>query len=224
MSLTDDFDPRPLEHRGTAQSLLPALLDSVRGDSLGVSVMFDPRYRQQTVPVSSPDIPVTSAIQEAVATFKESLIMSTSKLQEIEQNTRAQRDSLLWFSVRKYRITASKFGEILHHRANTTPDRLVLSILQPRSFSSAATDWGVLRESFAIQEYLSYQHDNGHEELIVGPCGFAVCESHSFLGVTPDGTVYDPSNAQQPFGFIAHIHKEILLLLKHARLQASAVI
>ena len=202
MSVTEDFDPRPVECRGTAQSLLPALLDSVCGESLGVSVLFDPRYCQQTVPVSSPDIPATSAIKEAVSAFKESLIMPTAKLQEIEQNTRAQGDSQLWYSVRKYRITASKFGEILHRRAITPPDRLVLSILQPRSFSSAATDWGVQKEPLAIQEYLSYQHDHGHEELTVGPCGFMVCESHPFLGVTPDGTVYDPSSAQQPFGFV----------------------
>ncbi len=36
----------------------------------------------------------------------------------------------------------------------------------------------------------------------MGPSGFLVCESHPFLGATPDGTVYDPSNTQQPFRFL----------------------
>ena len=35
--------------------------------------------------------------------------------------------------------------------------------------------------------------------LTVGPCGFLVCEQYPFLGVTPDGTVYDPTNLEQPF-------------------------
>jgi len=29
-----------------------------------------------------------------------------------------------------------------------------------------------------------------------------VSETHPFLGATPDGTVYDPSNSEQPFEFI----------------------
>ena len=69
VSITEDSDPRPLEYRGTAQSNLPALLDSVRGESRGVSVLFDPSYCHQTVPVSSPDIPAMSAIKGTVSAF-----------------------------------------------------------------------------------------------------------------------------------------------------------
>ncbi len=187
ISITEDFDPRPIECRGTAQSLLPALLDSIRGESLGVSVLFDPKYCHQTMPVTHPDVPATSAIKKTVEAFKKSLRMPAAKLREIEQNTRAQRDSPLWFSVRHYRITASRFGEILHRRTDTRPDKLVLSILQPRTFSSAATDWGVQKESLAIQEYVSFQHEHGRDKLTVAPCGFLVCESYPFLGATPDG-------------------------------------
>ena len=44
-----DFDPRPEDYRGNAKSLLPALLDSVRGESLGISVLFDDKYCQETI-------------------------------------------------------------------------------------------------------------------------------------------------------------------------------
>ena len=44
ISPTEDFDPRPVECRGNAKSLLPTLLESVRGESLGVSLLFDPQY------------------------------------------------------------------------------------------------------------------------------------------------------------------------------------
>ena len=32
--------------------------------------------------------------------------------------------------------------------------------------------------------------------------GFFVSETHSFLGTSPDGAIYDPSNPIQPFGFL----------------------
>ena len=44
-------------------------------------------------------------LKQIVAAFKESLKLSASKLQEIEQTTREQKQSLLWFMVRRYRIT-----------------------------------------------------------------------------------------------------------------------
>ena len=36
----------------------------------------------------------------------------------------------------------------------------------------------------------------------MGPCGIYICDNHPFLEATPDGTVYDPSNASYPFGFL----------------------
>ena len=204
LSLTEDFDPRPVELRGNAQSRLPGLLDTVRGESLGVSLLFDPKYRQVTTAVNNPDpsIPDTCVLKETIVAFKESLKLSAEKLREIEQTTREQRNSSLWFSVRRYRITASIFGKILHRLSTTSPDSLVLSILEPRSFTSAATTWGIENESKAIEQYISYQHQQRSKELTVGPCGFLISGSHPFLGATPDGTVYDPSNIQQPFGFL----------------------
>ena len=203
ISPTEDFDPRPVECRGNAKSLLPTLLESVHGESLGVSLLFDPQYcHHQTTAISSPNIPDTSKLKETVAAFKVSLKLPSDRLREIEQSTREQRHSELWFSVRRYRMTASRFGEILRRKPTTPPDALVLSILQPRSFSSAATDWGIQNESLAIQAYLSYQCQQGNDSITVGPSGILVSETHPFLGATPDGTIYDPLNFNQPFGFL----------------------
>ena len=202
VSHTEDFDPRPVECRGIAPSLLPALLDSVHGESLGISVLFDKRYCHEQLPVTDAGVPGTSLLKQTVAAFKDSLKLSPSKVREIEQNTREQKQSPLWFSVRRYRITASRFGEILRRKHDTTPDALVLSILQPRSFTSAATDWGLQNEPLAIQSYTTYKQQQGHHDLTVGPCGFLINENYLFLGATPDGVVYDPSNTEQPFGYI----------------------
>ena len=83
--------------------------------------------------------------------------MTPAQLRHVEQCTREQRYSTEWFSVRRYRITASHFGEILHRRRDTPPDRLVLSILMPRKFSSPATTWGIENESRAIQAYIEHK-------------------------------------------------------------------
>ena len=73
------------------KSLLTDLLEQVHGESLGISLLFDPRYcNNLSVPISSkPDIPCTSQLQYSVAEFKASLILPKEKLQKIEQDTRA---------------------------------------------------------------------------------------------------------------------------------------
>ena len=110
--------------------------------------------------------------------------------------------SSLWFSVRRYRITASNFGHILSRKVNTPPDSLVLRLIQPKNFSTAATRYGIENEQLALKEYIAYQHSHGHPDLAVSPSGFLINKDyHPCLGATPDGAVYDPSNTQQPFGF-----------------------
>ena len=51
LSLTKDFDPYPSECKGTAQNLLDSFLENVCGESLGVSVLFDPVYCHKDVHV-----------------------------------------------------------------------------------------------------------------------------------------------------------------------------
>ena len=202
VKLVTDYDPRPPEYCGTAHTLLPALLDRVRGESLGVSVMFDTHYAQKDVVAPSPDVPSVGALRTTIEAFKESLKMQPEKIQQIEQSTREQRNSPLWFEVRRYRLTASRFGEVLKRRQETPPDRLVLDILQPRSFHSVAIDWGIKNEPLAIQEYMSWCRYRGKHEVVVEPSGFYISETHPFLGASPDGIVYDPANMNEPFGFI----------------------
>ena len=102
--------------------------------------------------------------------------------------------SSLWFSVRRYRITSSLFGSVLTRRADTPPDSLVLCIIQPKRFCTAATKYDIENEQVVIKEYVT--HQNTH-----GASGF-INSAYPFLGASPDGAVHDPSNTQQPFGFL----------------------
>lgn len=86
-------------------------------------MLLDPKYRQQPLSSSSTEIPSLTGIRESVSAFKKSLERTAEKLREIEQKTREQRNSHFWFIVRRYRLTASHFGEILRRKADTAPDR-----------------------------------------------------------------------------------------------------
>ena len=120
----------------------------------------------------------------------------------IETDTRGQRLSTHWFSVRRYRITASMFGAVLSRRNDIPPDILVLRLIQPKKFSTVATRYGIQTEQAAMKEYVAYQHTHGHPSLVVRPSGFMINTNYSFLGASPDGAVYDPVISQQPSGFV----------------------
>ena len=193
-----------MQFRGNAKSLLTDLPEQVHGESLGISLLFDPRYcNNLSVPINSkPDIPCTSQLQYSLAEFKASLILPKEKLQKIEQDTRGQRHSPLWYSARRYRISASHFGDILHCKSTTPPDALVLSIMQPRSFSSAATAWGIQNEPIAIRAYLAHQHQQMKSGVTVQCTGFIISQTYPYLGASPDGSVYDPHDVSHPYGYL----------------------
>ena len=205
----EDFDPRPPEFRGKANMLLPDLLEKVKGEQLCVSLLLDPSYRHwddapPTTPMqpSSHNIPDSIALQATISAFKESLKVTEYDIQCIEKNTREQRHSPLWHSARRYRITASLFGAVLSRKEKTPPDNLVLRILQPKNFTSAATSYGIAMEPVAVRAYITYQESNGHSNIAVTPCGFHISSTSPFLGASPDGAIYDPSTVAQPFGFL----------------------
>ena len=103
-------DPRPEECRGNAKQLLDTLLENVRGESLGVSLLFDEQCCQPSLLSSDTNVLSTPNIKETVSAFKQSLKMTPAQLQHVEQSTLEQRYCAEWFSARRYRITASCFG------------------------------------------------------------------------------------------------------------------
>ena len=208
----EDFDPRPVKYRGTANQRLPNFLDKIRGEQLCVSLLLDPsfcqcneNYEQSAESTSSqvtPALPNASELKETIAAFKASLNVMEDVIRKIEQSTRAQRQSLHWFNARRYRLTASLFGLVLQRRDTTPPNKLVLRIIQPRQINAPAIEWGIQQESVAVKEYIKYQNSHEHEELLVAASGFLVSHLHPFLGATPDGAVFDPSSPEHPFGFL----------------------
>lgn len=91
---------------------------------------------------------------------------------------------------------------VLSCTPTTAPDNLALPVIDPQSFTSKATQHGIENEDLAVQKYISHQKENGYPDLLVFPSGFIINPTHSFLGASPDGCVYDPSDTQHPFRFL----------------------
>ena len=200
--LLEGFDPRPAEYRGNAQSFVPGLLKKIKHDHLGISVLLDPDYNEDVLQPSSYGLPDIVSLKHTIKAFKESLQVNYDEARKIEAKTREQRLSSSWFEVRRYRLTASRFGEVISRKADTPPQRLVLRILQPTDFTSEAMRYGIAYEKVALELYIKKQHEHGHPDLLVSQCGFIINPMYSYLGASPDGAVYDPSNGDKPFGFL----------------------
>ena len=129
-----DFDPRPQQYRVNAEQQLPALLASVRGKGLCVSLLFDENAR-----VSCPESRKSSEahdIGKNIAELKLKLSVSDDDARQIELETKGQRNNKRWFEVRRLRLTASYFGQVRHHRDQTPPDNIVLQILGVKQIGS----------------------------------------------------------------------------------------
>ena len=126
-------------------------------------------------------------IKRKVAAFKETLRVTPYKIREIERSTTEQSKSALWYSVRRYRLTASVFGRVLHMLPSTPPDAFVKSQNSPKHFRSPALDWGIDNEAIALSQYVDYQHTLGNQGLVITRAGFVICEENPFLGGSTRG-------------------------------------
>ena len=184
------------------------MLEKLRGKGLCVSLLFDPTTKQwsdsssdiNSSTCAQPHLPAKVCIQSTLTEFKKSLQVSPAQICEIECNTRTQRNTPLWFSVHRYRLTASNFGDVRSRTLNTRPDSLVLRILGVTTFNSKQVEYGRMYEETAREEYVKYQNLNEHAGLYyVCEAGFHIDESFPFLGASPDGSVYDPTEASIRF-------------------------
>ena len=194
--------PRPSELRGNATEQMHSFLGKVKGKGLGVSLLFDSDCRCWTnaaavcaTNASPPQLPSKERVQQ----LKDSLQILPQKIREIEQTTRDQSHSPLWHSVRRYRISASHFAAVYRRLPTTPPQSLVLQILLPKRFSSAAMEWGTSHEDIALKQYCDLQHQSGHHGLYYCKSGFVISTDYPFLGASPDAVVHDPT-AENQFG------------------------
>ena len=102
---------------------------------------------------------------------------------ELEQETRGQAATRLWFDERRKRLTSSNFSKIVKRKKAVTPAR-IKNVFEPAAFESVFTTYGKNHEGPAKQQYLK-QHPAHH----IHDCGLVVNPQFSFLAASPDGKV-----------------------------------
>ena len=138
----------------------------------------------------------------------------------IEKSTRGQVKNKLWQYLHNGRITSSRFHDIYVRKPNTSPDKLVISLLGYYQTLSEGNlppqlQWGRTREAVAREAYVQTMQDNGHSGIVVKDCGLSLLAERSYLGASSDGRVYDPTSPH-PSGVLEikcpySIHGELLI-------------
>ena len=142
--------------------------------------LYQPRYHQ----LNEEELDL-----ECKRVFEQELVITQVEADYLEQSTRLQSRSLTWVKHRRGRITASKFGAVIHTRLFSPAKSLVDSILKPNpKVYSPSLQWGVTNEPVAREEYkkISLIH---HTSFKVDAAGLFVDPSYTYLGASPDGLV-----------------------------------
>lgn len=129
----------------------------------------------------------------------ESLSVTLEMAHNLEEKTREQNESDLWHSLRKKRITASKFGIVAKRISNF--DNLVKQLQPSRLVQTAAMKRGIEMEGRAASIYAT-KAKQGMVNLY--PSGLVINPKCPWLGSSPDRKVYDVEAAQtglsSPYG------------------------
>lgn len=122
-------------------------------------------------------------------TFEE-LKVNQEEANYLEESTRMQSQSLLWFEHRSGRITASKFYAVRHTSITSPSMSLLHSLLNktPKKLEVPSLKWGITHESIARDAYLEAMHSS-HIDLEFSAAGLFVNPDFPHLGASPDGII-----------------------------------
>ena len=130
-----------------------------------------------------------SNVTENCANFVNSYVVTEEQSANLEQATRDQAISTLWYQHRNGRITASKAHDVLTLRPTTSPQNLVRRIMGYSSYDLSKKDavkWGLDHEDECRTLFTGYM-ETAHPNFKCRPSGFKVNSNHPFLGASPDG-------------------------------------
>lgn len=112
----------------------------------------------------------------------------------VEEGTRGQSKSPLWFSMRHLRLTASKFHEAAHVRSESTAKTLAGRIIK------GAPQTKAMRRGMELEPEVLRRYAETFEVNVL-PCGLIIHPDAPHLGASPDGKVVDP-NKEPPYGLV----------------------
>ena len=130
-------------------------------------------------------------IHEKVNFILTNLQCSQEQCNNLEEGTRNQAVSQLWYNHRKGRVTGTKAHDVLVRRQTTNPDNLVKRIVGYNTFdisSKPAVKYGTDNEAKARDIY-SAQQGHQHQNFTCRQSGFMVDSRNPFIGASADGVI-----------------------------------
>ena len=129
-----------------------------------------------------------STVLEEEKLFLANIILSPEKALEIEKNTRSQSSCSAWHQERAFRITASRFGEVVSRKAPVN-EKFLHSLFSSPRVETQAMKYGLDMEPMVVKEF----KELAGSQVEVVKCGLLVHPDIYWMGCSPDGIVYDTS-------------------------------
>ena len=116
--------------------------------------------------------------------------VTPAQVKIVEESTRSQAKSKIWFQQRSGCITAYKLKAAVRTNVARPSRSLIMSICYPESqqFYSKATQWGCKHEQTARDTYVALK-EKLHQNLKVRSCGLFINPTYPHMGATPDGII-----------------------------------
>ena len=157
---------------------------------------FNDSFFTLSISHSEEPVPFSDSYDISCTNFKvmmdfyaqDNMILSQTVIQNIESATRGQSSNDCWKQHRLYRITASNF---YFAAVNKVEPSSKLKSMFYSSFSSTSTRHGQLNESHVRSLYLETLTNKGICDAHIDEPGLIISGTHSFLGASLDGIVWD---------------------------------
>jgi len=115
--------------------------------------------------------------------------LTVQQASRVEEETRQQSKSKIWFEQRSGRVTASKLHSVLHTELSNPSISLIKSICYPQQkFFSEACVYGCKHEDDARSIYTEIMNAN-HGSFTLKASGLLLDPLNPFVGASPDGII-----------------------------------
>ncbi len=166
---------------------------------------------QPPEPTSFPDIPLVDTSNETenlnvnagefLEFYTQHIVINREDAVALEKRTVLQGECTEWLDVHQKRLTASGFGKVIS-RVHTPSESMIKNLFNPKDLSNVRPiAHGKSKEKVAREIY-SNKMQKKISQFTVYDAGLSVNPFWTYLGASPDGKVYDPSDSISPFGFL----------------------
>ena len=214
--LAESLKPPPFSYLPSdqeASSLINTVMGNVPlGSYLGYQ-LFD-KKKSQTVfnvdrpvekMVANPGARIEPFPDLPLANLNNKITINLAESQQIEKITVRQSLEPEWLFQRSKRLTASNFGKVVKRKRPPT-ESFVRDIFVPKDSSKVSSIRHGRQQELIVRYLYSRKMQRTCKQFIVFNAGLVVNPSFPYLGASPDGKVYDPTE-KDPFGFGLHMEK-----------------